>query len=94
MVFLWRSRPARWGIRALQDWRWKPILGLLAMGLLGYIRNRGKRRSAWMNHDDHNHNGNGFKRDRDRDEDARRIDQLQREEMRRYEQDLRELADA
>jgi hypothetical protein len=47
-----------------------------------------------MNHDDHNHNGNGFKRDRDRDEDARRIDQLQREEMRRYEQDLRELADA
>lgn len=64
------------------------------MGLLGYIRNGGKRRSAWMKHDDYKHNGNGFKREKDRGEDARRVDELQREQMRRYEQDLRELADA
>jgi len=64
------------------------------MGLLGYIRNRGKRKSASMRHDDYTHNGNGFRLDEDSDEDARRVDEIQREEMRRYEQDLRELADA
>lgn len=47
-----------------------------------------------MKHDDYKHNGNGFKREKDRGEDARRVDELQREQMRRYEQDLRELADA
>jgi hypothetical protein len=64
------------------------------MGLLGYIRNRGKRKAAWMKKNDYTHNGNGPDRDRDRSEDARRVDERLREEMRRYEQDLRELADA
>lgn len=65
------------------------------MGLLGYIRNRGKRRAAWMKHHDYKHrNGHGIDRDDERGEDAIRVDELQREQMRRYERDLRELADA
>jgi hypothetical protein len=98
MVFLWRNRLARWDISLLQDRRLRSILGVLVMGFLGYIRNRGKRRSAWTMKNDHDHNqdrnGTGWDREQDRGEDAGRVDELLREQMRRYEQDLHELADA
>jgi hypothetical protein len=73
-----------------------PMLLAVAMGLLDYIRERARRRS-WMRHDDHKHNGrngdNGNGHFSERGNEDARAEQL-REEVRRYEQDLRELADA
>jgi hypothetical protein len=70
-----------------------PIL-VVVVGILGYIWKRNEHSGAWMGHE-HQNNGNGncAYRDDEREESAR-LEELLREDVRRYEQDLRELADA
>ena len=74
-----------------------PILVLIAMGLLRRKRDRAKLGSR-MKHDDYNsthnaHNGALRREDASHGDDDVRAERL-REEVKRYEQDLRELADA
>jgi hypothetical protein len=63
----------------------------MVAGLLRRFWGRARRRS-WVRHDDHNEHNSGHA-PRERREDDERIKRL-REEVKRYEQDLRELADA
>ncbi|MDQ4040461.1 MAG: hypothetical protein M3141_01770 [Actinomycetota bacterium] len=63
------------------------------MGLVAYLVNRVRRSAASMQHDDYNTKGNGYSpSSEETSDDAARLEEKLREEVRRYEDDLRELA--
>lgn len=68
-----------------------PILGLILMGLLVYIRNRRRQRMFLKCHDIPTNAEGPRDDDERRDRDAW-VEERLREEVRRYEDDLRELA--
>jgi hypothetical protein len=80
-------RSSRSGITALQHRFGKPILGLITVGLLGYIWGHFKT----MAHDDHKQTKDP--RVDDSWVDDARLEDAVREDVQRYEPDLRELAE-
>jgi hypothetical protein len=69
------------------------MLVLTMAGLLGYLADKARRRSRMTRYDHRQNNSGSSPREPLRLEDEERLERL-REEVRRYEQDLRELADA